>query len=60
MESLNFLHYSDFLDIERSLSRILACFQNHSCLVSNGVVLSPAEFSALVKFQYILSCELYG
>lgn len=60
MESLNNLHYSDFLDIERSLSRILAGFQKKSSLVSNGVFLSPSEFAALSKFHYILSSELYG
>lgn len=60
MEALNNLHYSDFLDIERSLSRILSGFQKKSSLVSNGVVLSPSEFAALAKFYYILSSELYG
>lgn len=56
MESLNSLHYSEFVDIERSLSRILSLFQKHS----NGVVLSPAEFSALSKLHYVISSELYG
>lgn len=59
MDALNSLHYSEFVDIERSLSRILMSFQRHS-RYADSVVLSSSEFSALSKFHYILSSELYG